>query len=122
MITRIRTRSELILYIAEHAPSGACRRAVTEGKVVVLGGFAKIWPMDQDGWIVRVTSVHNKNWMVAVTIHPTNHRYYIFEIGKIPWANWVGNKFGPTDDIQNGDIPLGAGNARRRVREYKNET
>lgn len=123
MITRIRTRSDLLWYIQEHAPSGACRRAVIEGEVVVLGGFRVIPPNGWGGWIVRVTSVRGKDWLVAVTLHPTKHLYHARMVEKIPWAWWLGI-LGPAfeENIMAGDIPLQAEHARRQAQEEKNET
>ena len=124
MITRIRTRSELLWYIADHAPSGACRRAVVEGKVVVLGGFRVIPPNGWKGWIVKVTSVHGKDWLVAVTIHPTKHLYHVRMIEKIPWAWWAGVQgcFSFAYNLRQGDIPIQAERARRQAQEEHNET
>lgn len=120
MITRIRTRSDLLWYIQEHAPSGACRRAVIEGQVSVLGGFNVIPPNGWEGWIVKVTSVHGKDWLVAVTVHPTKHFYYVRMIDKIPWAWWVGTVPSlPPYAITNGDVPLQAARTRRQAREEK---
>lgn len=118
MITRIRTRSELLWYIAEHAPSGACRRAIVEGKVVVLGGFCVIPPNGWKGWIVKVTSIHGKDWLVAVTLHPTKHHYYVRMVEKVPWAWWVGVVASiPLHGIMDGDIPIQAARARRQAQE-----
>lgn len=118
MITRIRTRSDLLWYIQAHAPSGACRRAVIEGVVVVLGGFDHLPPIDRAGWVVRITSVYKKTWLIAVYAHAVDHRYYIGEIEKIPWCCWRGvlaNGF----SIMNGDIPIQAERARRQAQEER---
>lgn len=123
MITRIRTRSELLWYVAEHAPSGACRRAVVEGEVVVLGGFTPIQPWGEPGWIVKVVSVHGKMWLVAVTIHVRNHHYRVGVIEKIPWDKWLGFRgFTFVYDLIQGDIPLQAARAKRIAQEKNNAT
>lgn len=121
MIARIRTRSELLWYIAEHAPSGACRRAVVEGEVTVLGGFDHLPPIDRAGWVVRIQSVHDKVWLVAVYARQMDHGYHIGEIERIPWRHWRG-VIENGMSIMNGDIPIQAENARRQAQEENDET
>lgn len=90
---------------------------------MVLGGFKKIWPTGRGGWIVKVTSIYEKDWLVAVTIHPTKHTYVVRVIEKIPWADWIGVVASiPLHGIMDGDMPIQAARARRQAQEESNET
>jgi hypothetical protein len=88
----IRTRDQLLNWIAEHVPTRAIRRALAEGTVEVLGGFSTSPPC----WIVRVTSVFKHRWDVSVT-----DRGEIKVLETVPWQLWVGGK----TPLYHGDNP-----------------
>ena len=90
----------------------------------MLGMFRVIPPNGWKGWIVKVTSVHGKDWLVAVTIHPTKHFYHVRMVEKIPWTWWVGSNrpYSRTIDIAGGDIPVQAERARRQAQAEKDFT
>lgn len=105
----IRTRSDLIKWLENNAPRRAIARALQEGQVEHLGGFEHIPPSTLPGWIVKVTSVHNKMWRVVVLANDTKHRYESRIIESVPWKNWSGTNFWSDesfrDKLFSGDKP-----------------
>ncbi len=78
------------------------RALATEGEIEFLGGFNPIPPTSHPGWIVQVTSEHDKVWYVAVIAY--QNRYSIRILNKVPWKNWIGD-FPGTPSLMNGDFP-----------------
>lgn len=100
---QIRTRNDLIYWLMNHAPRRAIARAMEEGKIEVCGGFSRI-PCTpcRDGWIIRITSIFNKTWIIAVKPQLwEGYRAYI--IPKIPWEYYIGDK--SDNKLYKGDKP-----------------
>lgn len=117
---RIRTRTELILFARDHCGSYACERAFLTGKVTVFGGFQVIPPGTDSGWILCVESRHRRMWILAVQTNNIKHCYYVREIQKIPWIQWVGNvHHAPRQSIYGGDMPIQASSARRTAQRLR---
>jgi len=114
----IETRTQLIEFITDHAPGTAIRRACFEGVVQVLGGFSRI-PGEHSspqGWIVSVTSVHEKTWLVAV-VEGHFDIYIVRVIKDIPWAHYVGQL--GRNSIYDGDNPEQALRAKENANGNK---
>jgi len=94
--------------------SRACERSFITGEVVVLGGFSKIPPSTQPGWIILVKSVNKTVWVVAVSVDEAQHRYRVGLLDRIPWEHWIGDRADGT--IYRGDIPRLAVTARDRAK------
>lgn len=108
----IRTRNDLIKFLEDNAPTGAILRA-TLNHNENLGGFWKLPVNKIGGWIVRVTSKFNKQWLLA--IHPderTISGYKIWIISSIPWKYWEG------DYSKN---PLYQGDNPKKYKELRDE-
>lgn len=101
--TRIRHRSELILYARGRELIGACRKAFITGAVEVLGGFAQIPPSPLPGWILRITSRY-QTWLVAVAVDENTHEYLVWHPPYVPWRYWSG-QVGRKLNIYDGDQP-----------------
>lgn len=101
---RFKTRHDLISYIAENPPRRAVARAIIEGSVRVLGGFQIIPPSLDPGWIVSIMSKHNRVWHVVVSVNEITHRYRVWIIDKVPWAEWSGT-LGRNHPVYDGDEP-----------------
>lgn len=99
----ITDRLDLIEMVSARAPSSACRRACLNGKVEVLGGFRVIPPSTLPGWMVLVTTVHGKDYAVAVTADQAMHRYRVWIADKVPWGEWLG--FIGDYSVRSGDHP-----------------
>lgn len=88
---RIETRVQLIDFICENISRSAIKRAChhSKGSVRVMGGFSRIPPLSKPGWIVVITSVHGRTWIVAVI--PDDHRHVFFTriIESIPWQYYI---------------------------------
>ena len=103
---RIETRTQLINFICENISRRAIVRAChhSEGLVQVMGGFSQIPPSPEPGWIVSITSVHGRTWLVAVTSDDHRHVFKSWIVKKIPWEYYIG-KIGQEYSIYNGDNP-----------------
>jgi hypothetical protein len=99
-----RCRSELIELIQRQAPSSVIRRACLTDQVEVLGGFHHALG-DVPGWIVRVTSVSDREYLVAVVCQ--NHAFDVLEIDRVPWCEWAGAEvpYPEQSSLTNGDHP-----------------
>lgn len=70
--------------------------------VEFLGGFSEIPPQAQPGWIVRVTSIHDRVWLLGVVPDKVRLTFHIYLLKKIPWETWTD----PTgDSLYDGDHP-----------------
>jgi len=118
----IKIRTDLILFAQAHCESRACERAFTTGKVVVLGGFSSIPPSTNPGWILLVTSIHKRTWIIGVEADDIQHRYHVRELDKIPWAKWAGGWASTLlrPSLLNGDKPSAALFACRQAQEKAN--
>ncbi len=115
---RIETRTQLIEFICEHISQKAIARAChySEGSVQVMGGFSRIPPSSRPGWIVSVTSEHERTWLVAVTSDDHEHIFRAWVVESIPWQHYVG-KIESEYSIYNGDNPQQACLAREKANE-----
>lgn len=101
---QFRTRAELILYVGQRATSRACRRAMDEGRVELLGGFAPLPPRSQPGWMLRVLSKHGRTWFLAATVNADRpFECDVWEADFIPWENWIGDPKRDVSTIYEGD-------------------
>ena len=114
---RIETRVQLINYICDHAPQSAIARACHTGTVEVLGGFSCIPPGTRPGFIVSITSVHKRTWLVAVTTDDHKHIFYVWVVESIPWEYYVGSEHSSHYSIYNGDDPIQACISRDNMRQ-----
>lgn len=83
-----RTPHDVITYLLDHSPYRSMARAMTEGKVEFLGGFSKIIPFHvvyrYPGWIVRVTSVYGRVWIMGVVPEEVHHSILVKQLDEIP--------------------------------------
>jgi len=104
------SKENIIDWLIDNCPRPAIARALDHGKVEFLGGFSLILPSILPGWILKITSIYDKQWIVAVLANDITHRYEIRIIKSIPWKNWAGtdcfnnhNSF--RDKLFSGDNP-----------------
>ncbi len=101
-MVHFQSKNHLLMWLENNCPRKAVVRALLEGTVEYLGGFSKIPPTTQPGWITRVTSIHGKEWIVAVIAY--QNRYGIRILSEVPWRYWDGNRES-TVSLTNGDNP-----------------
>lgn len=99
------SRLHIISWLAETCPRKAIVRALNEGQVEFFGGFNPVPPTIHPGWIMRMTSVYDKTWYVAVICY--GNRYGIRILRDVPWSNWCGTnaKGGYMPHLFCGDSP-----------------
>ena len=112
---RIDTRTELINFICENISQYAVVRAChsSEGSVQVMGGFSQVRPLSASGWVVSITSVHGRTWIIAVTTDDHRHVFKVGIIESIPWRFYIGRDDQAEYSIYNGDNPKQACRARK---------
>lgn len=98
----IRSRDELLWLCVQYAPTKACRRAISEGRAQVLGGFTA--PKGLPTLIVRVRSEYDRVWLIGVEIDEPRMRQRIVYLDEIPWATWDG-RIGGKRPLIDGDDP-----------------
>ena len=82
------SKTHIILWLEQNCSRMAIVRALYEGQVEFFGGFNPIPPTTYPGWIIRVTSAHDRIWYVAVIAY--QNRYGIRVLRDVPWGNWCG--------------------------------
>jgi hypothetical protein len=90
------------MWLESNCPRKSIVRALRDGTVEHLGGFSRVPPTSHPGWIVRVTSAHGKEFIVAVIAY--QNRYGIRVLSEVPWRYWDGGREGTTS-FMNGDNP-----------------
>jgi len=105
-VQRLESRTQLVNFICENIAQNAIVRACHNGTVKVLGGFSIIPPGTAPGWIVAITSVHGRTWMVAVTSDDHRHIFHAWIANRIPWKYYVGRADRGEYSIYDGDNPV----------------
>ena len=109
---RIETRTQLINYIRDHVSQSAIARACHTGTVQVLGGFSCIPPGTRPGFIVSITSIHERTWLIAVTSDDHKHIFHVWIVESVPWRYYIGKPYKEKYSIYDGDNPAGSFIAR----------
>ena len=104
---RIETRTQLINFICEDIRQYSIVRAChhPEGSVHVMGGFSRVPPSEKPGWIVSITSVFGRTWLVVVTPHDHQHIFKSWITDSLPWEYYIGKLDRGEDSIYDGDNP-----------------
>ena len=100
---RIRSRDDVLDYLTNNCPRRNIVRALTKGTVEFLGGFSKIPPATDPGWIVRCNSPIGGRFHVAVIARNRSIDYGIRTVKRIPWEFWSGDTCGI--ELYRGDNP-----------------
>lgn len=109
----LRTRNDLTALVAQHAPSNACAKAISENRATVLGGFAPIEGLP--GYIVHVCSFYKRKWIIAVLVDEAADRFRIRYLDEVPWSLWIG-EIGGKRPLIDGDHPTESAYKRMRSR------
>ena len=102
---RIRTRNDLIKFIEDNAPLTGMLRAVLLGHNENLGGFSRLSIGHGGGWIVRLSSKFNRQWLIVVEPDKTlASKYRIWVLfDEVPWKFWEGAE--SENPLYSGDNP-----------------
>lgn len=100
----IRRRQDVLDIAALNAPSRACAAAMESSlcQTLLLGSFTAVEGFP--GWIVKVTSLYKKTWLIAVLVNEVDRTTPIRYIEEVPWATWAGDSAGK-NQLRDGDIP-----------------
>lgn len=109
----INTKHDLIELAARNAPTKACAVVIGKDGATVLGGFtaAEGYP----GWIVRVTSLTGREWLIGVWVDEPARKYRVTYPDQVPWAAWLGTGNGRRPLID-GDVSIEASFKRMQAR------
>lgn len=104
------SKDQIIDWLMDNCPRPAIARALDYGKVEFLGGFKPIPPSALPGWILKVTSIYGRKWIIAILANDIKHIYEIRIMKTVPWKNWVGidrlfNHKNFRDTLFSGDHP-----------------
>ncbi|MBE3139524.1 MAG: hypothetical protein IMZ53_02970 [Thermoplasmata archaeon] len=61
-----------------------------DGTIENLGHFSDLMPFHRPGFIVRVYSTHNKEYLLAVT-NKSMINTGVYVIDEVPWDTWNGD-------------------------------
>ena len=95
-----RTRNDLLEWLESNAPHRQIRRAVAEGETELYGYF-KGSAFMPEGWVVRIKSRFNKEWLICVYLEPHAHVYHATVINTVIWCYWGGGN----SELFQGDRP-----------------
>ncbi|KKM22335.1 hypothetical protein LCGC14_1626320 [marine sediment metagenome] len=99
----LRNRYDLIQALIPYAPTSACKRAMEEGRVSVLGGFQA--PEYLPYIVIEITGIRSRsNWLIALVIDEPKYEFSVIYPMHILWEQWVGkaDRYNP---ILDGDEP-----------------
>lgn len=85
-MVHFQTKNHLLMWLEKNCPRKSIVRALRNGTVEHLGGFSTIPPTSHPGWIIRVTSVHDREYIVAVIAYQS--RYGIRVLSEVPWIHY----------------------------------
>ena len=97
-----KTKDNLLEWLIYNCPRKAIVRSLLTKGAELLGGFSLIPPSARPGWIVRVTSIYGKKWIVAIIPAEGRPDYEIRILKHVPWENYVGG----VNEVYQGDKPL----------------
>lgn len=103
----IRTRSD-ILGAVQRVCGTACGEAMVlhRSGTRLLGLFKSVAPPGPAGWIVRVVSVHGKEWLWAVLAEiRVDKDPRVVQVSNVPWKEWDGTPGQTKYDMHTGDEP-----------------
>ncbi|KKN71268.1 hypothetical protein LCGC14_0423110 [marine sediment metagenome] len=102
----LHTRTQLMNWLEENAPTASIRRAVGQGSVEFLGWFSTLPGSNFSGWVIIVRStITTLVWHVVVRLSPlTNVSYCVWVLDEDPpWQHYnSGNSANP---FMQGDNP-----------------
>ncbi len=96
-------KTDLIKWLEQHAPTPSTKRALQSGQsVTLIGGFKPLPDSNSPGFIVRVVSVTNRVYHIAITVDDFRPPR-TFVINHIDWGHYCGMDSGP--GLYRGDVP-----------------
>lgn len=96
-------KTDLINWLQDNAPTPSTERALQSGQsVTLLGGFKPLPDSNSPGFIVRIVSITNRVYHVAVTMDDFRDPR-TFLIGYIDWGHYVG--MDSKHELYRGELP-----------------
>lgn len=85
----------------QHVKLTACKRAIEQDRVEILGHF---WDGGMGYWVAKITSEHGRMWWYKVSTDKTQFRYRVNPISEIQWEFWHGDA-DSNHPVHDGDRP-----------------
>lgn len=82
-------RQQLINWLIKNVKDRVLFNALESGTVELLGGFERLPGSSASGWIVRLMTTYNTEYLIAITATDPIRWYRIQEVD---WSTWSGNK------------------------------
>ena len=82
---RPQTRHSLLEFVSTETPSLALKRALSLGKVTFLGGFTRIPPGTNPGWIFEVVSEYDKRSIIAIVAQESTRQLRLRHLEAFPF-------------------------------------
>lgn len=95
------TRRSLIEFAIANLEHRTARRALLEGSVEFLGGFAHVYPGGGHGWIIKVKG--HRTWYICVKPAQMSFDLFTFTVPSPDWKYWDGDK--SENKLYQGDRP-----------------
>ena len=101
----LHSRTDLMRVLVDLAPSRAIKRAVSEGRFTILGGFTA--PGDIPAIWTRVEGRFGAVWYLSLRVDQEKNRMYATAHNEdvVPWAYWDGTVCYPPRPLIDGDQP-----------------
>lgn len=94
-------RQHLFTWLCKNVTDRVLSTALDTGVVELLGGFKPLPTSNKPGWIVRVTSVYNTTYIIAVAVD--RGKPYWFQVQDFSWCHYVGDT--ASNPLYQGDEP-----------------
>ena len=98
----IHCRQHLISWLLKNVTDRVLHNALESGRIENLGAFNPLPTSDKMGFLVRITSVHNTTYIIAVVSGVCN-KYHWSRVKEFSWADWMGDR--TLTELYQGDKP-----------------
>lgn len=89
----IHTRDQLLDWLSANVGDPVLSKAISDGQVEVLGGFAPLPTSANSGMLVELTTEFGTRYLIAVAEDRKRiGRFYWFRAPFVSWPDWIGDR------------------------------